>query len=290
MLQAVVSGFLVGCLQATEANPSPPKAKPEPPVINLLPSDVDYGQSIALGDANLLTKFPTPKGLRRLELEPNSFANWLRFIPVNDTRVVLAYNGNPIPGAPAAAVIPLDVGRGDVQQCADTILRLFAEYLWVVDRADDLSYHFTSGDVSSWSAWRAGERFVIKGAKVSRIQRAQRDASYSNFKSWLRHTFLYAGTRSMSSDALQVPLSDAILPGDFFVTPGSPGHAVIVLDVATGEQGSFALLGQGFMPAQQLHVLRNQRGVSWFKIPEEGEYLSNPSWSAMPRSAAYRFQ
>ncbi len=38
--------------------------------------------------------------------------------------------------------------------------------------------------------------------------------------------------------------------------PGAPGHAVLVLDLATDAQGHrVVLLGQGFMPAQSFSVL-----------------------------------
>jgi len=39
---------------------------------------------------------------------------------------------------------------------------------------------------------------------------------------------------------------------------GSPGHVVMVLDVCENAEGQRAfLLGQGYMPAQQFHVLKN---------------------------------
>lgn len=39
---------------------------------------------------------------------------------------------------------------------------------------------------------------------------------------------------------------------------GSPGHVVLVLDICEDEAGKRAfLLGQGYMPAQEFHVLKN---------------------------------
>jgi hypothetical protein len=62
------------------------------------------------------------------------------------------------------------------------------------------------------------------------------------------------------------------------VLPGGPGHAILILDVAEAPDGRrVALLGQGFMPAQDFHVLR--AGASaWFSL--DGEDVDTPFWPA----------
>jgi len=44
-----------------------------------------------------------------------------------------------------------------------------------------------------------------------------------------------------------------------FIKGGSPGHAVIVVDMAQCQEDGTRvfLLAQGFMPAQEAHILRN---------------------------------
>jgi hypothetical protein len=242
----------------------------------------------------LESRFPVPAGYQRVPLTKGSFGKWLRGLPVAKGKaVVQRFDGQEL-RAPAAAVVALDIGSGDVQQCADSILRLHAEFQWKRGEADELSIHFTSGDESNWKAWREGERFEIAGARVKRTQNAPVSNTHTEFRKWLQHSFLYAGTRSLKLDAEPIPLADVLRPGDFFVSPGSPGHAVIILDVADAPgKPSVALLGQGFMPAQSFHVLRD-RGAhmidGWFVLPEgpDGQ-LINPSWSAFPRSSALRF-
>ena len=162
------------------------------------------------------------------------------------------------------------------------------------NQLDELSIHFTSGDESNWKDWREGERFEIAGSRVKRTKKAAVANTHKEFRKWLQHSFLYAGTHSLKLDSEAVPLTEALQPGDFFVTPGSPGHAVIILDVAEAAgKPPVALLGQGFMPAQSFHVLRD-RGThvidGWFVLPTEPEdLLINPSWSAFPRNSALRF-
>ena len=72
-------------------------------------------------------------------------------------------------------------------------------------------------------------------------------------------------------------------PGDFFVMPGSPGHAVLVLDLARSPDGRRrAVLGQGFMPAQSFHVLRGASGSAWFAVDEAQATVAMPFWEPFP--------
>jgi len=242
----------------------------------------------------LESRFPAPAGYQRMSVPSDSFGEWLRGLPTAPGKaVVRSYAGKEIP-APAAAVVPIDIGSGNIQQCADSILRLHAEYQWKRGTADALSIHFTSGDESNWKDWREGERFEVAGSRVKRIKVGAVSNTHREFRKWLQHSFLYAGTQSLKLDAQPVPITEALQPGDFFVTPGSPGHAIIVLDVAEAPgKPPVALMGQGFMPAQSFHVLKDQGDHvidGWFVLPTKPEdRLVNPSWSSFPRNSALRF-
>lgn len=241
----------------------------------------------------LQSRFAPPKGFQRIEA--GEMSPWLRGLPVRtDRRHVLSFRGDRL-GSPSAAVVVLDVGEADLQQCADTAIRLRAEFLWQQGRASEVAYHFTSGDRSSWQGWRQGERFVIQGARVKKTRGKARANNHATFRGYLSHTFRYAGTRSLSRDSEPVGSWDKLLPGDFFVQGGSPGHAVVVLDVAQHPDGRRAVLvGQGFMPAQELHVVqRSGQGVLdgvWFVLPGDGEgELDTPSWRPFSLKDARRF-
>ena len=45
--------------------------------------------------------------------------------------------------------------------------------------------------------------------------------------------------------------------GDIFIKAGSPGHVVMVVDVCEKNGKKAFLLAQGFMPAQEFHVINN---------------------------------
>jgi len=257
------------------------------------PEEYPFLTSATLELDRLEARFPVPAGYRRVQVADGSFAAWLRGLPVTrGEAMVKSYDGRALQ-APAAAVVPLDLGAGDVQQCADSILRLHAEYQWQRGAADGLSIHFTSGDPSTWKAWREGERFEIAGSRVNRVHKGPVANTHREFRKWLQHSFLYAGTRSLRHDAQPVPVADPLQPGDLFVSPGSPGHAVVILDVAQAVgKPPVALLGQGYMPAQDFHVLQDKGPHvvdGWFVLPAADGELRNPSWSPFSRSSALRF-
>jgi hypothetical protein len=243
----------------------------------------------------LSQRLPAPSGFERAPVQPRSFAAWLRDLPVwRDRTDVHSWRGRSLQ-VRSPAVIALDTGRGDLQQCADSILRLHAEYRWHRGQRQQLAYHLTSGDRISWHDWLAGERLLVDGSRVERTVGAARAADHRSFRAWLQQLFIYAGTRSLRYDTAPVPPQQPAPAGDILVDPGSPGHAVIVLDVAENADGRrLALIGQGFMPAQELHVISgnaaNAADGIWFELPSAGGELRVPSWPApFTRSDLRRF-
>ncbi len=238
-------------------------------------------------------RYPTPAGFARVPLASGSYGAWLRTLPVRlDRTHVLAYDGRRLV-RPSDGVVLLDVGTRDLQQCADSAIRLHAEWLWSTGRAKHAAYHFTSGDRTRWRDWRRGERFKIRGSKVQRLRGAARAGDHRSYRRWLELVFRYAGTRSLRLDS---DPADRIQPGDFYVQPGGPGHAVVVLDVADHPDGRrVALVGQGFMPAEDFHVLRagHDRVIDrvWFLLPDEAHpTLDTPSWAPFEAGDARRFR
>jgi hypothetical protein len=72
------------------------------------------------------------------------------------------------------------------------------------------------------------------------------------------------------------------------VQGGSPGHVVLILDVAVGPGGEKrALIGQGYTPAQDFHVLRGAGGP-WFRLGEDA--VATPYWSPFPWTGLRRFR
>ena len=244
---------------------------------------------------SLEARFAPPEGFARVEVAEGSFAAWLRGLPlVFDSTTVRSYDGSVLT-RPAAAVVSMDVGTRDLQQCADSAIRLHAEYLWHSGRADEAAYHFTSGDRTAWKDWRAGERFRVSGSKVERLRGSARANSHATYRGWLDQVFMFAGTQSLAKDSDEVATDEELQAGDFFVQGGSPGHAVVILDIVEDGSGTrLALMGQGFMPAEDFHVL-GWPGVAidgvWFELPQtDGGRIATPSWAPFKRIEARRFR
>lgn len=231
----------------------------------------------------LYRRFSPPAGFVRRPVAPGSFGEWLRCLPLRPGRgVVRLFDGSEKSDQGShAAVIDVETGDSDLQQCADSILRLRAEYLWSRGRSETIRFRFTSGDLAPYEDWRLGFRPVVAGAAVSWLRQEPRDDSYASFRLYLDRLFTYAGTLSLERDLSAVGSIDDLAVGDVWVRGGSPGHAVLVVDVVeharTGEKAF--LLAQGYMPAQDIHVLARPGGDGdpWFRFPDDG-VLTTGSW------------
>jgi len=226
---------------------------------------------------------PAPKGYSRKMT--TGFGKYLRNLKLKENKKVFLFNGKPKANQKAQyAVIDLDVGNRDLQQCADAVMRLRAEYMFHNNQQDEIQFNFTSGDKCSWKYWKAGYRPIIKGNKVDFKKNAQPNPSYTNFKKYLTTIFIYAGTSSLSKE-LKKKTVNKIAIGDVFIQGGFPGHAVIVVDVAENEVGEqMFLLAQSYMPAQDIHVLvnANNRKISpWYSLTDlkKTKKLSTPEWT-----------
>ena len=228
------------------------------------------------------TRFPVPEGFVQMPAASNTFAAYLRQRPLYpDSHLVHLYNGRLKSRQDVhCAVLQLDVGHRDLQQCADAVIRLRAEYLYAQKRYSDIHFNFTNGFRAEYARWRAGERIRVDGNRVYWVAGGQASGSYADFRKYLDMVFSYAGTASLERELYAVEPT-ALLPGDVWIKGGHPGHAVIVLEVAehpeTGERRF--LLAQSYMPAQEIHVLRHPAGDSpWYSNSALEEGLETPEW------------
>lgn len=168
------------------------------------------------------------------------------------------------------AVFDIDTGNKDLQQCADAVIRLRAEYLYKIKKTDDIKFHFTSGHLLSWNDYKNGTRAFVNGNSVSFRKTAGFDDSYQGFRNYLDLIFNYAGTISLNKETQPVTKSSDLKTGDILITPGSPGHVVFIAGVCKNKEGKkLFLLGEGFTPAQSIHLLSNpfQKNISpWYDL------------------------
>jgi hypothetical protein len=233
---------------------------------------------------SLAARFAPPPGCRRVPVAVGSFGQWLRYLPLlpKGTAVHL-YDGTlKNPQTVHAAVLNIDVGRRNLQQCADAVIRLRAEYEFAQNPAQ-VHFHLTSGDDIRFADWIGGRGFRVSGEMVAPASRPVEPPTHAVFRRYLDQIFTYAGTRSLARETTAVPLA-TVQPGDVLVHGGDPGHAVIVLDVAEHPASGrrYVLLAQSYMPAQQIHVLRNTTvpalGI-WFAVNPQLAKFDTPEWT-----------
>jgi hypothetical protein len=236
----------------------------------------------------LADSFAPPDGFLRPPVEAGSFAEWLRQLPLApDGTPVRLYDGRAkADQSEVAAVVDIDVGGADLQQCADAIIRLRAEYLFGRGAAGDLAFDFTSGDRYRFQSYAKGVTPAVTGANVTWRTGPRRVLSHDSLRRWLDIVFNYAGTLSLSRQLQPVPRLTAAAIGDVLVHGGTPGHAVLIVDLAVDPSSGrkVALLAQGFMPAQSVHVLRNPLDPAlspWFALADDQPILM-PEWMLRP--------
>jgi len=241
----------------------------------------------AVVDTTIATRFAPPKGYRREAQRENSFASYLRKLSLypKQRKVRLFNNQLKANQSAQAAVVKMDVGQIDLQQCADAVMRLRAEYLWQSKAYNQIQFNFTSGFPADYSSWRHGKRIKVDGNKVQWTPKGSADNSYSSFRKYLNTVFMYAGTYSLSQELNAIDFQDLQI-GDVFIQGGFPGHAVIVVDLAehpnTGDKAF--LLAQSYMPAQDIHVLKNPSDKSdWYFAKDINDEIRTPEWTFYKR-------
>jgi hypothetical protein len=227
-------------------------------------------------------RIKVPKDFERVVAEEGSFGSYLRSLSLKPHGSPVKYfNGDSKSREVHEAVLDIDVGDRDLQQCADAVMRLRAEYLYNKGEFDKIHFDFTNGFRADFSKWMQGNRVAISGNKTSWVKKTSEASDYQSFRKYLNVVFAYAGTASLSKELKPVDLKDMRI-GDVFIKGGSPGHCVIVMDMAentkTGEK--IFLLAQSYMPAQDIHILKNPRndeGNPWYSLKAE-ETLDTPEW------------
>lgn len=194
------------------------------------------------GPSTVQAAYPAPDGFTRLPAD--GFGTWLRERALEPADVPIhTHDGRTVGHDGRVVVLPLV--KGDLQQCADSAIRLRAE--WLKEQGQPVSFHATSGDPLPWARFEGGETPWADGNKVRWKQ-----GSTGRWEDYLSKVFTWAGTDSLAR--LDTVAAEAPRPGDLLVQGGFPGHAVVLLDVATRGEEVLFLLGEGFMPAQDFHV------------------------------------
>ena len=223
--------------------------------------------------STLETRIDTPEGFTRTKEEDGSLGTFLREYKMRkDGAAVLLYNKKKKSNQNAhIAVFKLPLEKEDLQQCADSVMRVYAEYFRHTGEASRIAFSLSDSFKARYQMWREGQRIVENGDSYEYVDREEFDSSDKTFKKFMRFVFAYSGTYQLETDSKRVKSLAKIRIGDIFLQSGSPGHVVMVVDMCKDSSGRKAfLLAQGFMPAQQFHLLKNPAHEldPWYYVDE----------------------
>ncbi len=195
---------------------------------------------------------PAPEGFSRKLLPANSYGQWLRNLPLKKDKTVYLFDGRKKDNQEAQfAVLDISVGPKDLQQCADAVMRMRAEYFYNQRAFEKILFYDNEGHAYPFEPPFNREHFIR----------------------YLDRVFGMCGSASLSKQLNKVKDFNEIMPGDVLIRGGFPGHAATVMDVAEGADGKkLYLLSQSYMPAQDIHLLVNpsDAGISpWYAVSDE---------------------
>jgi hypothetical protein len=226
-------------------------------------------------------RFNTPEGFIREDDNTTAYDNFLRgfLLQPNGAKVYTHSGSLKQPDNVYDAVLDIDVGTKDLQQCADAVMRLRAEYLFANKLYEKIHFNFTNGKKAEFLKYAEGYRFNLKTNSWNKT--TAKDYSKKSFRAYMDLVFNYAGSLSLSRELKSVDVKD-IKVGDVFIKGGSPGHAVTVVDVAINPKTKekIFIIAQSYMPAQNIHILKNfnSRNTSPWYSANFGESLKTPEW------------
>lgn len=243
------------------------------PIIPDLPPD----------NPNIQNRFKPPSDFNRTLAKGNSFAHYLRNLKLKpDGSKVLLYDGREKQNYGVyLAVVDLPIGSKNLHQCADAVIRLRAEYLFFQKKYSKITFHFTNGFAADYTKWMQGNRIVVSGNTCKWEKRTNPSNNYETFWKYLETVFSYAGTLSLSKELTKREWEKMEI-GDVLIQGGSPGHAVIVVDMVinpkTGEKQF--MLAQSYMPAQEIQILTNPEKPAqpWYTLSSFGK-IKTPEWN-----------
>jgi hypothetical protein len=209
---------------------------------------------------NISGDIPEPEGYKRVYEPENSFGAFLRKLPFKKDKTVYLWNGEKKRNQSAQfAVVDIPTGKKDLQQCADVVMRLRAEYLFAQKKYNSISFTDFTGKKYNWPGGNNRQQF----------------------DRYLENVFGWCGSASLEKQLKPVSNINDLQAGDVFIHGGFPGHAVIVVDVAVNDAGKkLYMLVQGYQPAQDMHLLVNPINTElspWYEILDE-ETVYTPEW------------
>jgi hypothetical protein len=224
------------------------------------------------------TRFTLPEGYKRVPVQKNSYAYFLRRLPMLPYDAVSNNSPPESQHVGALNLYPMNNMLKEIQLC----VRLRGEYFFRREQYDKIGFSIVNFQRVFYREFVEGLMMTIGDKSYSTKQRLGVER-YSSFNGYLGFVFINSDINTTLLDVQSVFIND-IMPGDMFIQSGSSGGAVIVLDVAynpsTGDR--IFLLAKNHKPARVAYVLVNPKerwsGSPWYKVKTEGDKIVTPEF------------
>ena len=253
-----------GTADASAADPAAARssAAPEQHTEATTPAAEKTAQRFILPEGTtILTRFAVPEGYVRTAEPEGSLGNFVRNYPLkpDGSPVVLWDKTLKWNQSDHAAVFAMKVeDEIDVQQCADSVMRMYAEYFRASGQYDRIRFHFVGGFLCDYNTYIQGNRVKFNGDNPHWARTKQPKDTDEVFNEYIKIVSAYSSTLSMEDESEKTDLRSLQI-GDVFLKGGSPGHVVMVADICERDGKKAFLLAQGYMPAQDFHIIKNPR-------------------------------
>ena len=254
VLSAVMAGIVIGYMVVDK------KESPiSPEQVLHVTETTSVGAATAIIPAHIKNILPPP-GFVISDVPANRFGQWLQQLPLRKDNTVYLFDGSRKKNQSLHyAVLDVPYNRNPLQQCADAIIRLRAEYIFETKAEQSIRF------------FHQGNSWFTCPATCTRPQ----------LETFLNTVFTWCGSYNLQAQLKPVATIRTIQTGDVFVHGGSPGHAMLVAAVAQNDRGEKVfLLLQSFMPAQDIHIVINPYDPQlspWYSIA--AATIATPGWT-----------
>ncbi|WP_406682985.1 DUF4846 domain-containing protein [Seonamhaeicola sp. MEBiC1930] len=251
------------------------KIKPLKQTANAIITTIKLVDLLNKDGVTIKNRVKVPEGYKRVEYPQGSFQEYLRNYKLKPFgSKIINYDGSEYFWQMGhIGILDIPVPKNGLQQCADALIRVRSEYLWVNNRKDEIGFNFTSGHYCSWKYYAKGYRPKIKGNNVSFHKIAEANHSKANFYKYLDLIYTYSGTLSLYNELPKINNSKSLRIGDMLIIGGSPGHIVMICDEVVNVNGNkLFLLFQGNTPAQSVHLVKNLEDYNispWYQLEKD---------------------
>jgi hypothetical protein len=224
----------------------------------------------------VLARFNVPAGYERIPSEAGTFASFLHTLPIMPNGSSVKYYSasvRPDNKHHAAAVIDMDIAD-KVQQAPQSVMRLWAEYLFEQQQFSGIHFHIRNGKPIPYNEWAQGMKIVVDRIAYW-TQTPNSPQQYRTFRRYLDFIFKHSDFQTLANDLVAIAIND-IAPGDILFHNGENPQVVMVIDVAinTKDNKKVVLLAQGGAPAQSIEILHstadNKTFGAWFPVEADG--------------------